>query len=58
MSNKSNRRLSVIQFIKIICSTLEIGIPKIYKVQKLSTPTTLAEYDKENDILFYKDLGI
>ena len=57
MNNKSNRRLSVIQFIKIICSTLEISIPKIYKVQRLSTPTTLAEYDKENDILFYVDLG-
>jgi hypothetical protein len=57
MNNKSNRRLSVIQFVKIICSTLEISIPKIYKVQRLSTPTTLAEYDKENDILFYVDLG-
>lgn len=57
MSNKSNGKLSVIQFVKIICGTLEIGVPKIYKVQRLSTPTTLAEYDKENDILFYKDLG-
>lgn len=57
MSNKSNGKLSVIQFIKIICNTLEISIPKIYKVQRLSTPTTLAEYDKEKDILFYVDLG-
>ena len=56
MSNK-NGKLSVIQFIKIICDTLEIGIPKIYKVERLSTPTTLAEYDKKNDILFYIDLG-
>lgn len=57
MSNKSNGKLSVIQFIKIICNTLEISIPKIYKVQRLSTPTTLAEYDKGKDILFYKDTG-
>ena len=55
MNNKSNEKLSIIQFIKIICNTLEIGIPKIYKVQRLSTPTTLAEYDKGKDILFYKD---
>lgn len=55
--NNKNGKISVIQFIKIICYTLEISVPKICKVQRLSAPTTLAEYDKEKDILFYVDLG-
>lgn len=49
-------KLSVIQYIKIICNALQIDMPKINKVQSLSTSTMMAAYDGKNDILFYKNI--